>query len=47
MARTAPSGPSTQAQNTSETKVSVVDRPTASPTTLGWMTDWITRLIAL
>ena len=42
-ARSAPSGPSTQAQNTSETNVRVVDRPTACPTTRGWITDWMIR----
>jgi hypothetical protein len=47
IASTAPKGPRSQAQNTRDRKVSVVDRPTASPTTLGWMIDWMMKLITL
>ena len=43
MASSPPSGPRTTAQKTSERKVTVADRPTVSPTTLGWMSDWITK----
>ncbi|SKX82332.1 Uncharacterised protein [Mycobacteroides abscessus subsp. abscessus] len=46
MARSAPSGPITQAQKISDKNVTVVVRPTESPTNLGWITDWITKLIA-
>jgi hypothetical protein len=44
IASSAPSGPSTHAQNISETNDTVTDRPTASPTIFGWMIDWITKL---
>ena len=44
MARIAPSGPSSHAQNTSTTNVTVTDSPTASPMKRGWMIDCITTL---
>ena len=44
-ARIAPSGPSTQAQNTRARKVRVVVRPSASAWNLGWMIDWMTKLM--
>src|SRR5205085_2041206 len=44
IANTAPSGPITQVQKTSDRNVSVTDNPTASPTNFGWITDWITTL---
>src|SRR6185437_4719896 len=37
MSRIAPSGPISQAQNTSAKKVTVTDSPTASPMKRGWM----------
>jgi len=45
MASSAPSGPMTQAQKSSDTNVRLTDSPTVSPTTFGWMTDWITTLM--
>ena len=47
MASSAPSGPSTQVQNTTERNDMVTDRPTASPTNFGWMTDCRTKLMTL
>src|SRR4051812_3088645 len=40
-ARKAPAGPRTKTQKTSERNVSDTERPTASPTNFGWMTDWM------
>jgi hypothetical protein len=45
IASNAPNGPSTQAQNTSDTNVRAVDKPTASPTNRGWINDCTTKLI--
>src|SRR5690349_15457232 len=45
IARIAPSGPITQVQKISDTNESVAVRPTTSPTTFGWMTDWMITLI--
>src|SRR6185312_14962104 len=42
-ARTAPIVPSTHPQNTSATRVSDTEIPTASPTYLGWITDVSTK----
>jgi hypothetical protein len=36
-----------QVQNTRDMKVKVGVSPTASPTTRGWMTDWIRKLMTL
>ena len=44
-ARIAPRGPSTQAQKTRERKVRVVVSPSASAWNLGWMIDWMTKLM--
>ena len=33
-----------EVQNASAAKVTVTDNPTVSPTTFGWMSDWITKL---
>ena len=46
MARIAPSGPSSHAQNTKATNVTVTDSPTASPMKRGWMIDYTTTLSA-
>ena len=45
MASSAPSGPITQVQKISDRNETVADNPTTSPTTFGWMTDWIITLI--
>jgi hypothetical protein len=37
-------GPSSHAQNTSATNVTVIDSPTASPMKRGWMIDCTTKL---
>ena len=34
-----------KAQNTSESIVTVPERPTTLPTILGWIMDWITMLM--
>ena len=44
MASSAPSAPSTQPQNSSAMKVTVIDRPTESPTNRGWISVWTTKL---
>src|SRR6478735_12309525 len=44
MASSAPSGPSTQAQNSRATNVTVAESPTESPMNRGWINDWITML---
>ena len=44
MASTAPSGPRITVQMMTDRKESVTDRPTASPTNTGWITDWRTKL---
>ena len=41
----APMAPSVKAQNTSESIVTVPERPTTLPTILGWIMDWITMLM--
>ncbi|MNU04378.1 hypothetical protein D3C72_2487610 [compost metagenome] len=46
-ASTAPTGPMMKDQTTRDRKVTVADRPTASPTILGWMIDWMTVLITM
>ena len=43
-ARTAPIGPRTTVHTMTDRKERVTDRPTASPTNTGWMTDWRTKL---
>jgi hypothetical protein len=35
----------TKVQNTSDRNVTVMDSPTVSPTTFGWISDWMTTLI--
>ena len=47
MARTAPRGPITKDQKRRDRKVKVSERFTESLTNLGWITDWITKLITL
>ncbi len=46
-ASSAPTGPTTHVQNTRDRNVNVGERPTESPTTRGWMMDWITKLMTL
>jgi len=46
-ARTAPSGPRTQAQKTTEIRVTVIDSPTASPTKYGGISEVITAFSRL
>jgi len=36
----------THAQKISARKVMVTERPTLSPVTFGWITDWSTKLIS-
>ena len=45
IARIAPIGPITTAQNSTEKNVMVWLRFTALPTTRGWITDWMTALM--
>ena len=45
-ASNAPSGPSTNVQKTSDRKVTLTPRLSASAWNLGWITDWMTKLIA-
>ena len=46
-ARMAPSGPRTKVQKASERNVTVVARPTESPTNFGWTSDCSTKLATL
>ena len=45
-ASSAPRGPSTNVQKTNEMNVRVTERLRASAWNFGWITDWITKLIA-
>ena len=45
MASTAPIGPITKDQKTSERNVRVSERLSVSAMTFGWITDWMMKLI--